>query len=81
MIRYIYIFLIKIISIDKYTRLQMKYAKAIANTRLMRWIFTFLGYKLGCQQINTGGITESYRVSAAQIQFPHLTNSTVTLHV
>ena len=61
MIRYTYIFLIKIISIDKYTGLQMKYEKADCKTRLMRRIFTFLGYKLGCQQTNTGGITESYR--------------------
>ena len=56
-----YIFLIKIISIDKYTGLQMKYAKADCKHTVDAGIFTFLGYKLGSQQTNTGGITESYR--------------------
>ena len=40
----------------KYAIADCKHAvDAVAN------VFTFLGYRIGCQQTYTGGITESYR--------------------
>ena len=58
MIRHTYIFFIKIISIDKYSGLQMKDALAdwkhvvdAAN------VVTSLGYRLGFHQTNTVNIT------------------------
>ena len=54
----------------------MKYAYAVDAADF----FTFLGYRLGCQQTNTGGKTKTYRCQSCTNTFTAYDRPIVPLH-